>query len=275
MWRRLSTQLHRFFAAAANISSPWRSPSPFRPSTILYSRSVASNYGTKAAGSFNHHGMQYSTTVPNDPDIHKYFRPTNKLESSGLSLKDIVEQDVKDNPVMLYMKGVPDLPRCGFSSLSVRVLKEYNVHLSARNILEGPELKNAAKAYRGLPKFMTDRGRIYLSTSRCNFRGTDMLNNGHMMIMFLAVTSRFAMAMVPFARTATSVTMMSPTMIVTSSMVTTTTATMSAITVTMLMNMMSPAMTVVLVNKMSPAVTVMPSDVTSCTSVMSTGAVVS
>ncbi|XP_028125535.1 glutaredoxin 4-like isoform X5 [Camellia sinensis] len=176
---------------------------------------------------------------------------------------------------MLYMKGVPDLPRCGFSSLSVRVLKEYNVHLSARNILEGPELKNAAKAYRGLLKFMTDRGRIYLSTSRCNFRGTDMLNNGHMMIMFLAVTSRFAMAMVPFARTATSVTMMSPTMIVTSSMVTTTTATMSAITVTMLMNMMSPAMTVVLVNKMSPAVTVMPSDVTSCTSVMSTGTVVS
>ncbi|XP_028125532.1 uncharacterized protein LOC114322435 isoform X2 [Camellia sinensis] len=128
---------------------------------------------------------------------------------------------------------------------------------------------------RGLLKFMTDRGRIYLSTSRCNFRGTDMLNNGHMMIMFLAVTSRFAMAMVPFARTATSVTMMSPTMIVTSSMVTTTTATMSAITVTMLMNMMSPAMTVVLVNKMSPAVTVMPSDVTSCTSVMSTGTVVS
>ncbi|THG23757.1 hypothetical protein TEA_002179 [Camellia sinensis var. sinensis] len=161
MWRRLSTQLHRFFAAAANISSPWRSPSPFRPSTILYSRSVASNYGTKAAGSFNHHGIQYSTTVPNDPDIHKDFRPTNKLESSGLSLKDIVEQDAKDNPVMLYMKGVPDLPRCGFSSLSVRVLKEYSyygiltidmpfadVHLSARNILEGPELKNAAKAYR-------------------------------------------------------------------------------------------------------------------------------
>ncbi|XP_028125533.1 monothiol glutaredoxin-S15, mitochondrial-like isoform X3 [Camellia sinensis] len=153
MWRRLSTQLHRFFAAAANISSPWRSPSPFRPSTILYSRSVASNYGTKAAGSFNHHGIQYSTTVPNDPDIHKDFRPTNKLESSGLSLKDIVEQDAKDNPVMLYMKGVPDLPRCGFSSLSVRVLKEYNVHLSARNILEGPELKNAAKAYSNWPTF--------------------------------------------------------------------------------------------------------------------------
>ncbi|KAI8002355.1 hypothetical protein LOK49_LG08G02288 [Camellia lanceoleosa] len=120
--------------------------------------------GTKAAGSFNHHGMQYSTTVPNDLDIHKDFRPSNKLESSGLSLKDIVEQDVKDNPVMLYMKGVPDLPRCGFSSLSLTLLFTdltalgyygiltidmpfADVPLSARNILEDPELKNAVKAY--------------------------------------------------------------------------------------------------------------------------------
>ncbi|KAI8002737.1 hypothetical protein LOK49_LG08G02271 [Camellia lanceoleosa] len=102
-----------------------------------------------------------------------------------------------------------------------------------------------------------------------------MLNNDLMMIMFLAATSMFAMAMVPFARTATTVTMMYPTMIVMCSRVTTTAATMSVITMTMLMNMMSPAMTVVLVNKISPAVTVIPSAVTSCTSLMSTGAVVS
>ncbi|KAI8002735.1 hypothetical protein LOK49_LG08G02273 [Camellia lanceoleosa] len=260
MWRRLSTQLHRF-AAAANISSTPRSP--FRPSTISFSCSVTSNYGTKAAGSFNHHEMQYSTTMLNDPDIHEDFRPTNKLESSGLSLKDIVEQDVRDNPVMLYMKGVPDLPRCGFSSPAVRVLKEYNVPLSARNILEDPELENAVKAYRGLLKFTTNRGRIYLSTSRRNFRGTDMFNNDHMMITFLAVTSTSAMAVVPFAMTAIIATMMSPTMTMTSSTVTTIVATMSVITVTMLMNMMSPA------------VTVMPSAMASCTSVMSTGVVVS
>ncbi|KAI8003360.1 hypothetical protein LOK49_LG08G02761 [Camellia lanceoleosa] len=129
--------------------------------------------------------------------------------------------------------------------------------------------------FRGLLKFTTDRERIYLSTNGSNFRGIDMLNNDHMMIMFFAVTSTFAMAMVPFARTATTVAMMYPTMTVMSSMVTTTAATMSVITMTMLMNMMSPAMTVVLVNKMSPAVTVMPSDMISCTSVMSAGAVVS
>ncbi|CAL5413891.1 unnamed protein product [Camellia sinensis] len=55
--------------------------------------------------------------------------------------------------------------------------------------------------------------------------GIDMINDDHMMIMSLAVTSTSVIAMVPFARTATTVTMMSSTTTVTSSMVTTTTAT--------------------------------------------------
>ncbi|KAM3374948.1 Monothiol glutaredoxin-S15, mitochondrial [Capsicum chinense] len=96
---------------------------------------------------------RYSTSLPSDPDTHEDFRPASKLESSGLSLENIVEQDVKENPVMIYMKGVPDLPRCGFSSLAVRVLKEYKAPISARNILEDPELKNAVKAFSHWPTF--------------------------------------------------------------------------------------------------------------------------
>ena len=33
---------------------------------------------------------------------------------------------MKENPVMLYMKGVPEAPQCGFSSLAVRVLQQYS-----------------------------------------------------------------------------------------------------------------------------------------------------
>ncbi|GMN50058.1 hypothetical protein TIFTF001_019225 [Ficus carica] len=106
----------------------------------------AARSGRIVSGSFYQYGMRYSST-PNEPDTHDDFKPTNKLESSGLSLKDVVEQDVKENPVMIYMKGVPDLPQCGFSSLAVRVLKHYDVPLSARNILENPELKSAVKAF--------------------------------------------------------------------------------------------------------------------------------
>ncbi|KAF9599869.1 hypothetical protein IFM89_001815 [Coptis chinensis] len=54
---------------------------------------------------------------------------------------------------MIYMKGIPDAPMCGFSSLAVKVLKTYKVPLSARNILENPELKNAVKGFSHWPTF--------------------------------------------------------------------------------------------------------------------------
>ncbi|XP_074347717.1 monothiol glutaredoxin-S15, mitochondrial [Apium graveolens] len=99
------------------------------------------------------HGMQFSTSVPNDPDTHDDFKPKNKLENADISVKDIVEQDVKDNPVMLYMKGDPEIPRCGFSSLAVRVLQEYRIPIASRNILEDPELKLAVRDFSHWPTF--------------------------------------------------------------------------------------------------------------------------
>ncbi|KAK1298205.1 hypothetical protein QJS10_CPB14g01097 [Acorus calamus] len=54
---------------------------------------------------------------------------------------------------MIYMKGIPEAPRCGFSALAVRVLNEYGVPISARNILENPELKSGVKAFSNWPTF--------------------------------------------------------------------------------------------------------------------------
>ncbi|XP_058112851.1 monothiol glutaredoxin-S15, mitochondrial-like isoform X2 [Magnolia sinica] len=108
---------------------------------------------TVISGSYYQHGMGHLTTVTGDPDTHEDFQPTNKLANSGLSTHDVVKQDVKEKPVMIYMKGVPDAPRCGFSALAVRVLKEYGVPISARNILEDPELKNGVKSFSNWPTF--------------------------------------------------------------------------------------------------------------------------
>ncbi|KAK4539060.1 hypothetical protein RGQ29_032007 [Quercus rubra] len=53
----------------------------------------------------------------------------------------------------MLLKGIAALPAtrpsriCGFSSLAVRVLKQYNVPLASRNILEDPELKSAVKTF--------------------------------------------------------------------------------------------------------------------------------
>ncbi|MCL7049144.1 hypothetical protein MKW94_025147 [Papaver nudicaule] len=80
-----------------------------------------------------------STTVPSDPYTHDDFKPTNKAASSGISLKDIVEK------VLDYR--IPMQPRCGCSSLNVRLLNEYNVRVGARNILEDQEMKNVMVVY--------------------------------------------------------------------------------------------------------------------------------
>ncbi|KAB2620945.1 monothiol glutaredoxin-S15 [Pyrus ussuriensis x Pyrus communis] len=129
----------------------------------------AARPATIAPASFYLSGLRYNTSVPNEPDTHDDFKPTNKLESSDLSLKDLVEKDVKDNPVMLYMKGVPEVPQCGFSSLLLDYFRVFlciaanyffmiivnfaEVPLASRNIVEDPELKSAVKAFSHWPTF--------------------------------------------------------------------------------------------------------------------------
>ncbi|EFJ06302.1 hypothetical protein SELMODRAFT_135669, partial [Selaginella moellendorffii] len=60
-------------------------------------------------------------------------------------------QDIKENPVMVYMKGIPDAPQCGFSAMVVRILKHYEVPFSSRNVLEDPELRDGVKSFSKWP----------------------------------------------------------------------------------------------------------------------------
>ncbi|KAF9685262.1 hypothetical protein SADUNF_Sadunf03G0036400 [Salix dunnii] len=120
---------------------------------ILKGISRASQPPRIVPASFYHIELRFSTTIPNDPDSHADFQPNNKAVNesgscSGINIKELVDKDVKEHPVVIYMKGYPDLPQCGFSSLAVRVLKQYNVPLTARNILEYPDLRTGVKAYR-------------------------------------------------------------------------------------------------------------------------------
>ncbi|KAG0492946.1 hypothetical protein HPP92_006344 [Vanilla planifolia] len=95
----------------------------------------------------------YSSITSGDSDTHEDFRPTNKLDGSGISMADVIQLDIKKNPVMIYMKGVPDAPRCGFSALAVKVLQQYGVPIGSRNILEDTVLKEGVKAFSNWPTF--------------------------------------------------------------------------------------------------------------------------
>ena len=55
------------------------------------------------------------------------------------AIKEQVEQAIRDNDVLLFMKGTPDAPRCGFSMRVVGVLGEYGVEYGAIDVLPALE----------------------------------------------------------------------------------------------------------------------------------------
>ena len=66
-------------------------------------------------------------------------------------LKQRIENDIKNNKVMLYMKGTPDDPQCGFSAQVVSVLKTYDVPFETFNILADEDIRQGIKEYSDWP----------------------------------------------------------------------------------------------------------------------------
>ncbi len=65
--------------------------------------------------------------------------------------KQRIENDIKNNKIMLYMKGTPDEPQCGFSAQVVSVLKSYGALFGSFNILEDEEVRQGIKEYSDWP----------------------------------------------------------------------------------------------------------------------------
>jgi len=70
-----------------------------------------------------------------------------------MSAIERIQEQLNNNPVVLYMKGTPDFPQCGFSSRVVQVLQLYNAKYASVNILEDPELREALKQYSNWPTY--------------------------------------------------------------------------------------------------------------------------
>lgn len=62
-----------------------------------------------------------------------------------------IESDIKNNAVVLYMKGTAEMPQCGFSSTVVQVLKMLQVPFKDINVLADPELREGIKQYSQWP----------------------------------------------------------------------------------------------------------------------------
>lgn len=58
---------------------------------------------------------------------------------------------VKTNDVLLYMKGTPQFPQCGFSAVTVQILSHLGVPFAAVNVLEDPEVREGIKVFSNWP----------------------------------------------------------------------------------------------------------------------------
>ncbi len=60
----------------------------------------------------------------------------------------LIKKQLQENPIIVYMKGTPDMPMCGFSARTVAVLESYGIHFAHVNILDFPDIRAT------LPKMM-------------------------------------------------------------------------------------------------------------------------
>jgi monothiol glutaredoxin len=62
-----------------------------------------------------------------------------------------IESEIQSNPVVLYMKGTPAFPQCGFSARVVQILSHVGVPFKGVNVLEDMELREGIKAFTNWP----------------------------------------------------------------------------------------------------------------------------
>jgi monothiol glutaredoxin len=64
-----------------------------------------------------------------------------------------IKQQIADNTIIIYMKGTPDFPQCGFSSRSVNALKACGAKFAHVNVLENPDIRAELPGYANWPTF--------------------------------------------------------------------------------------------------------------------------
>jgi monothiol glutaredoxin len=70
-----------------------------------------------------------------------------------MQVVDRIKQHLATEPVVLFMKGTPDFPQCGFSAQTVAVLRQAGMKFHAVNIFEDLELRDELKRYSNWPTY--------------------------------------------------------------------------------------------------------------------------
>ena len=71
--------------------------------------------------------------------------------TSASDVQTRIAEIIHQHPVVLFMKGSPDFPQCGFSAAIVEILRRYRVTVHAVDVLQDPALRQGIKAHANWP----------------------------------------------------------------------------------------------------------------------------
>ncbi|KAJ3335224.1 monothiol glutaredoxin grx5 [Gonapodya sp. JEL0774] len=128
-----------------------------RSTPVSARRGLAFTRGAGAAWSASRNQSEAKALSPSRMTVPSPFssfltKPQRRWISDDL--KKWLDDEVKSTPVVLFMKGTPQRPQCGFSRALVQVLQEENIQPSkvrAYNVLEDQELREGIKEYSNWP----------------------------------------------------------------------------------------------------------------------------
>ena len=70
-----------------------------------------------------------------------------------MDIMDTIKDQIENNPVIIYMKGSPDMPQCGFSARSIEALMGCGKRFAYVDILSNPEIRANLPTYANWPTF--------------------------------------------------------------------------------------------------------------------------
>jgi len=76
---------------------------------------------------------------------------SDTLTMTDTEILDQIKQETSDHRVFLYMKGTPDMPRCGFSNQVVQILNHVGTDYGARDILVDPRIREVLSSWSDWP----------------------------------------------------------------------------------------------------------------------------
>ena len=73
------------------------------------------------------------------------------MNKESIDVSELINNEIKSNDVILYMKGTPDFPMCGFSAATSQILNNLGIKFKSINVLESDEIREGIKKFSNWP----------------------------------------------------------------------------------------------------------------------------